>query len=356
MMKSAVNEVLGSLDQRSRDIFRRIVESYLNDGDPVGSRNLARILPQTLSPATIRNVMSDLEHLGLIYAPHISAGRLPTHIGLRFFVDAFLEIGDLPPDERKSIEAQVTAAGKNNSVENVLTEASQILSGLSRGAGLVLATKAEGALKHIEFVRLEPTRALAVLVMQNGDVENRVLELPPGVTASQLIEASNFLNAHIHGRTLSEARAELEKLKDQTRQALDALSQDLVEQGLAVWSGTASDQPSRLIVRGRANLLENIHAQEDIERLRHLFDDLETKDGMIQLLDLAEAGSGVRIFIGSENKLFSLSGSSLVVAPYRDAEQRIVGALGVIGPTRLNYARIVPMVDYTAQIVSRLLR
>lgn len=356
MIKAAVPEMPSSLDQRSRDIFRRIVESYLGDGEPVGSRNLSRLLPLALSPATIRNVMSDLEQLGLIYAPHVSAGRLPTQIGLRFFIDAFLEIGDLPPDERKSIETQVRAAGGGHSMENVLTEASQILSGLSRGAGLVLATKAEGALKHIEFVRLEPTRALAVLVTQSGDVENRILDLPPGVTTSQLTEASNFLNAHIQGRTLSEARSELALQKDETKQALDTLSQHLVEQGLAIWSGGGKDQPTRLIVRGRANLLENLHAQEDIERLRHLFDDLETTEGMIQLLDLAEAGSGVRIFIGSENKLFSLSGSSLIVAPYRDAEQRVVGALGVIGPTRLNYARIVPMVDYTAQIVSRLLR
>ncbi len=355
MTKPPAHEVLRSLDHRSRDIFRLIVDSYLNDGEPVGSRNLSRLLPHSLSPATIRNVMSDLEHLGLIYAPHVSAGRLPTQIGLRFFVDAFLEVGDLPPEERSSIEARVAAAG-DSSIENVLTEASQVLSGLSRGAGLVLAAKAEGALKHIEFVRLEPTRALAVLVMQNGDVENRVVTLPAGVSASQLVEASNFLNAHIHGRTLSEARSEMQKLTEETRRELDQLSQELVAQGLAVWSGAGSDQPARLIVRGRANLLENIHAQEDIERLRHLFDDLETKDGVVQLLDLAEAGSGVRIFIGSENKLFSLSGSSLVVAPYRDAEQRVIGALGVIGPTRLNYARIVPMVDYTAQIVSRLLR
>lgn len=355
MMKPATLETLNSLDQRSRDIFRRIVESYMNDGEPVGSRNLSRLLPHALSPATIRNVMSDLEQLGLIYAPHVSAGRLPTQIGLRFFVDAFMEIGDLSPDERNQIEAQVKAGG-HNSVESVLTEASQVLSGLSRGAGLVLATKTEGALKHIEFVRLDPKRALAVLVMQNGDVENRILDLPDGINPSQLIEASNYLNAHIQGRTLQEAQAELQALKDVTKQALDTLSQSLVEEGLAVWGGGGSDLPTKLIVRGRANLLENIHAQEDIERLRLLFDDLETQDGMIQLLNLAEAGSGVRIFIGSENKLFSLSGSSLIVAPYRDSEQRVVGALGIIGPTRLNYARIVPMVDYTAQIVSRLLR
>ncbi|MBN9138343.1 heat-inducible transcriptional repressor HrcA [Phyllobacterium sp.] len=356
MNKAVTPEPLQSLDQRSRDIFRRIVESYLGDGEPVGSRNLSRILPVTLSPATIRNVMSDLEHLGLVYAPHVSAGRLPTQLGLRFFVDAFMEVGDLSSDERNSIEAQVRAGGEAQSSENMLTQASQILSGMSRGAGLVLATKAEGALKHIEFVRLEPTKALAVLVTQSGDIENRVIDLPPGVTPSQLIEASNFLNAHIQGRTITEARVEIARLKDETQQALDVLSQHLVEQGLAVWGGTGGGQPPRLIVRGRGNLLDSINAEADLDRLRHLFDDLETKEGTIQLLDLAEAGSGVRIFIGSENKLFSLSGSSLVIAPYRDSEQRVIGALGVIGPTRLNYARIVPMVDYTAQLVSRLLR
>jgi heat-inducible transcriptional repressor len=355
MNKTAAPETLQSLDQRSRDIFRRIVESYLGDGEPVGSRNLSRILPISLSPATIRNVMSDLEHLGLVYAPHISAGRLPTQLGLRFFVDAFMEVGDLSKSERHSIEAQVRAS-ETQSAENVLTQASQILSGMSRGAGLVLAAKAEGALKHIEFVRLEPTKALAVLVTQSGDVENRVIELPVGVTQSQLIEASNFLNAHIQGRTITEARQEIARLKEETQQALDALSQHLVEQGLAIWGGDGGGQPARLIVRGRGNLLESVSAEADLERLRHLFDDLETKEGTLQLLDLAEAGPGVRIFIGSENKLFSLSGSSLVIAPYRDSEQRIIGALGVIGPTRLNYARIVPMVDYTAQLVSRLLR
>ena len=356
MTKPITDPDLQSLDLRSRDIFRRIVESYLHDGEPVGSRNLSRLLPSTLSPATVRNVMSDLEQLGLIYAPHISAGRLPTQQGLRFFVDAFMEVGDLSEDERRTIDTQVRASGGDISLEHMLTEASQLLSGLSRGAGVVLTAKNELPLKHIEFIQLDPTRALAVLVSQGGDVENRVVELPSGVTTSQLHEASNFLNAHIRGRTLVEARSEIERLKTETRQALDTLSQDLVEKGLAIWGGAESGVPARLIVRGRANLLENVTAQADLELLKHLFDDLETKDGLLQLLDLAEAGSGVRIFIGSENKLFSLSGSSLVVAPYKDKDARVVGALGVIGPTRLNYARIVPMVDYTAQMVSRLLR
>lgn len=356
MQKTFVPPNAGALDQRSRDIFKLIVESYLSEGEPVGSRNLSRILPQSLSPATIRNVMSDLENLGLIYAPHVSAGRMPTQTGLRFFVNGIMEIGDLSSEERRSIETQIKASGEGKPVESLLTEASQMLSGLSRGAGLVLATKSEAPLKHIEFIRLEPAKALAVLVSQSGDVENRVLDLPPGVTASQLTEATNFLNAHIVGRTISEASKEIRKLLKETRQELDGLSQKLVENGLAVWSGAYNDEPGQLIVRGRSNLLNNASAGEDLDRLKLLFDDLETKQGLLQFLDLAESGSGVRIFIGSENRLFSLSGSSLVVAPFRDTEQRIIGAVGVIGPTRLNYARIVPMVDFTAQLVSKLIR
>ncbi|MBX3583016.1 MAG: heat-inducible transcriptional repressor HrcA [Rhizobiaceae bacterium] len=356
MTKPVLDQNLQMLDMRSRDIFRRIVESYLRDGEPVGSRSLSRMLPSSLSPATVRNVMSDLEHLGLVYAPHISAGRLPTQQGLRFFVDSFMELGDLSEEERRAIEAQVKASGNGATLEQMLTEASQLLSGMSRGAGLVVTSTNEVALKHIEFIQLEPTRALVVLVSQNGDVENRVIELPAGITVSQLHEASNFLNAHIRGRTLAEARAEIARIQEETRSALDTLSRDLVDQGLAVWAGNEGSLPARLIVRGRANLLENVSAEADIELLRRLFDDLETQDGLIQLLGLAEQGSGVRIFIGSENKLFSLSGSSLVVAPYRDKDARVIGALGVIGPTRLNYARIVPMVDYTAQLISRMLR
>ncbi len=356
MTTPVADQTLQALDARSREIFRLIVDSYLREGEPLGSRSLARMLPQSLSPATVRNVMSDLEHLGLVYAPHVSAGRLPTHKGLRLFIDAFLELGDVSDEERKVIEAQMKASGSGATLEHMLTEASQLLSGLSRGAGLVVAGKSEAALKHIEFIQLEPTKALAVLVSQSGDVENRVIDVPVDVTASQLHEASNYLNAHIRGRTLSEAKIEIARLREETRAALDTLSQELVEKGLAVWAGSESDLPVRLIVRGRANLLENVTAQADIELIRHLFEDLETKDGLVQLLDLAEQGPGVRIFIGSENRLFSMSGSSLVVAPYRDKDSRVVGALGVIGPTRLNYARIVPMVDYTAQLISRMLR
>ena len=292
MSDPAVDQTLQALDTRSREIFRMIVDTYLKEGEPLGSRNLSRMLPHSLSPATVRNVMSDLEHLGLVYAPHISAGRLPTQKGLRLFIDAFLEVGDLSDEERNVIEAQMRGSPSGSSLEHMLTEASQLLSGLSRGAGLVLATKSETALKHIEFIQLEPTKALAVLVSQNGDVENRVVDLPAGVTAWQLHEASNYLNAHIRGRTLAEAKAEIIRLRDETKAALDTLSQDMVEKGLAVWSGAESDLPARLIVRGRANLLENVTAQADIELLKHLFEDLETKDGLMQLLDLAEEGSG----------------------------------------------------------------
>jgi heat-inducible transcriptional repressor len=345
---------LAALNERSREIFRRIVESYLTTGEPVGSRNLARLLPMTLSPASVRNVMSDLEHLGLIFAPHTSAGRLPTELGLRFFVDALMQIGDLTESERGSIEAQVAAAGSGKSLEAVLTEASQTLSGLTHSAGVVVTAQSNVRLKHIEFVHLEPERALAVLVAEDGQVENRVLNVPIGLPSSALVEAANFLNAHIRGKTLAELRAEIEKALKQGQAELDQLTQKIVGAGLASWSGGDSED-RKLIVRGHANLLEGLRALEDLERVRSLFDALETKREVIDLLGRAERGDGVRIFIGSENKLFSLSGSSTIVAPYRDSKGSILGVIGVIGPTRLNYARVIPMVDYTARVVSRLL-
>ncbi len=345
---------LAQLNERSREIFRLIVESYLATGEPVGSRNLSRILPMTLSPASVRNVMSDLEQLGLVYAPHTSAGRLPTETGLRFFVDALMQIGDLTEHDRKAIEAQVAGSGQSKSLETVLTEASGLLSGLSRAAGVVLTAKSNQRLKHIEFVRLEPERALVVLVTEDGQVENRVLNIPVGLPTSALIEAGNFLNARIRGRTLAEAKAEIEQRLKEGQAELDQLTQKIIAAGLASWSGGESDE-RKLIVRGQAHLLEDLKALADLERVRLLFDDLETRREVVDLLGRAEQAEGVRIFIGSENKLFSLSGSSTIVAPYHDASGHIVGVLGVIGPTRLNYARIIPMVDYTAKVVSKLL-
>lgn len=343
---------LAQLNERSREIFRYIVEGYLATGEPIGSRNISRIIPMTLSPASVRNVMQDLEQLGLVYAPHTSAGRLPTETGLRFFVDALMQVGDLTQDDRHKIEGQVAAAG--NSVDNVLTEASQLLSGLTHSAGVVLATKSNVRLKHIEFVRLEPERALVVLVAEDGHVENRILNIPVGLPTSSLVEASNFLNAHVRGKTLVEAKIDMERALEAARSELDNLTQRLIAEGLASWSGGAGDD-RRLIVRGHANLLDDLTALQDLERVRQLFDDLETKRGVTDLLGRAEGADGVCIFIGSENRLFSLSGSSTIVAPYRDAQGRIVGAIGIIGPTRLNYARVIPTVDFTAKVVSKLL-
>jgi heat-inducible transcriptional repressor len=345
---------LAALNERSREIFRQIVESYLATGEPVGSRNLSRLLPITLSPASVRNVMSDLEQLGLIYAPHTSAGRLPTELGLRFFVDALMQVGDLSEQERRSIESQFAGTRTAKSLEAVLTEASQMLSGLTRSAGVVLTAKNNVRLKHVEFVRLEPERALAVLVSEDGQVENRVLNIPSGLPTSSLIEAGNFLNARIRGKTLGELRSEIEKAVAEGQAELDQLAQKVISAGLASWSG-GEDEERQLIVRGHANLLEDLRALEDLERVRSLFDALETKRGVIDLLGRAERAEGVRIFIGSENNLFSLSGSSTIVAPYRNGKGRIIGVIGVIGPTRLNYARVIPMVDYTARVVSRLL-
>ncbi len=346
---------LANLDARSREIFRRIVDSYLSTGEPVGSRHLSRMLPMSLSPASVRNVMQDLEELGLIYAPHASAGRLPTQHGLRFFVDALLEFGDLGRAERARIDSQVRAAAEGGGFEGALAETTSLLSDLTGGAGVVLTSKTDLRLKHVEFVRLETNKALAVLVAEDGTIENRVIATPDGLPASALQEASNYLNARARGRTLSEATAEIEAARRKARQELDEIAARLVDAGLASWSG-ASEARDQLIVRGQANLLGDVRAAEDLERIRTLFADLETKTDVIDLLHRAESGDGVKIFIGSENKLFSLSGSSMIAAPLRAGDHRIAGVLGVIGPTRLNYGRIVPMVEYAAQVLGELRR
>ncbi|MFM2422134.1 MAG: HrcA family transcriptional regulator [Pseudomonadota bacterium] len=341
------------LDDRTRTIFRLIVETYIETGEPVGSRNLSRGLPMTLSPASVRNVMSDLERLGLIFAPHTSAGRLPTETGLRLFVDGMLEVGNLGPDERARLDAQVKAAG-GKAMDRVLSEAVELVSGLSECAGLVVVDKEVNRVKHVEFVGLEPGKALVVLVGEDQKVENRLIDLPRGLPPSALVEATNYLNARVRGLTLGEARIRIEAELTTAKAELDKLTQKVVKDGLATWAGALDDRKS-LIVRGQANLLKGVEADVDFVRIRQLFQDLEEKRDLIQLLGLAEQGDGVSIFIGSENKLFSLSGSSVIAAPFRDTENKIVGIVGVIGPTRLNYARIIPMVDYTARLVARLL-
>lgn len=339
------------LPARSALILREIVEAYVETGEPVGSRTLSRRLPLSLSPATIRNVMADLEEAGLIYAPHTSAGRLPTDRGLRLFVDGLLERGALTPEEEEAIAARCAARGR--SIEEVLEEASALLAGLSQAAGLVLAPKADAPLRHVEFVALGPGRVLVVLVGEDGSVENRIIETPPGIPPSALTQATNYVNARLAGRTLEEARRAIEEEIRQARTELDALASKVVEAGLATWSGGPSG--GALIVRGQARLLADVTALAQLEAIRTLFERLEAKETLLKLLELAQASEGVQIFIGAENRLFETAGVTMIVAPYRNARERVVGAIGVIGPTRINYGRIIPAVDYTAKVIGRLL-
>ena len=349
------------MGERSREVFRHLVEAFLASGEPVGSRTLSQRLPGALSPASIRNVMADLEVMGLLYAPHTSAGRVPTERGLRLFVDGLLEIGELAPDERVAIEARMSGSGRR--IEDVLIQATQSLAGLSRCAGLMLTAKQDSALKHVEFVAVRPGKALVIMVSEDGQVENRVIDTPAGLPVSALIEASNYLNARLAGRTIDAARAEILAELEGERAMLDSLTAKVVAEGLATLTQMAGAQMSgqfggddkMLIVRGQSHLLDSVEAQADIERVRTLFEDIERKNDLIRLLELAKEGDGLRIFIGSENRLFSLSGSSIVAAPYANAAGKIVGVIGVLGPTRLNYGRIIPMVDHTAKVIGRLL-
>ncbi|SMC56347.1 heat-inducible transcriptional repressor HrcA [Primorskyibacter flagellatus] len=345
-------KILGEMNDRSREVFRRVVEGYLDSGEPVGSRTLTRTLSEKVSAATIRNVMQDLEFLGLLDSPHVSAGRIPTQTGLRMFVDGLLEVGDLGDDDRQKLDATLTS--NTDDVSNALDRVSAALSGVTRGASLVLTPKHEAPIKHIEFVSLGHDRALVVLVFGDGHVENRLFSPPPGQTPSSMREAANFLNALIEGRTLSDLQREMKTEIDARRQEIDSLAREMVDSGIAVWTGEGHHH-ERLIVRGRSNLLGAEADEAELDRIRSLFDDLERKRDIAEFLELTEAGDGVRIFIGSENKLFSLSGSSLVVSPYMNSDRKIIGAVGVIGPTRLNYGRIVPIVDYTAQLVGKLI-
>ncbi len=344
--------LLQSLDERSRSIFREIVETYLETGEPVGSRTLSKS-GIGLSPASIRNVMSDLTELGLLDSPHISAGRMPTHIGLRLFVDGFLEIGEPVENDRGAIEDRLRASGRD--LQGVLKEASSLLSGLAGGAGLVSSPTRERPVRHVEFVPLATGEALCILVDELGEVENRLVPIPKGLPVTTLIEAGNYLAARMKGRTLREAATAIREEITERRAELDAAATSLVEKGLAEWAGEVPGEERALIVHGRANLLSDSRAAEDMEQVRQLFDILDRQQGLLDVLDSTREAEGVRLFIGAENRLFPLSGSSLIVAPYMNASRQVIGALGVIGPTRLNYARVIPMVDYTARIVSQIL-
>jgi heat-inducible transcriptional repressor len=343
--------VITELNERSREVFRMIVDAYVETGEPVGSRTLSRRGSLELSPASIRNVMADLEDAGLLFAPHTSAGRLPTDAGLRLFVNGLLELGGLSEEERASIDGRLVGSGR--SLAQALEEATAALSGLSRCAGLVVAPKTERrSLKHIEFVPLSPGRALVVMVTEDGLVENRLIDVPVGTPPAIMLTASNYLSARVIGRTIDEAKMAIAGDIESNRAQLDELTRRLVEAGLASWSG---DETSALIVRGQAKLLEDVTALADLERLRTLFDMLETKESMLRLLDATREGEGVQIFIGADNPLFGVAGCSVIVAPYADSREQVVGAIGVIGPTRINYARIIPLVDYTAKVIGKLM-
>ena len=347
-----LNNILTEMNDRSREVFQRVVEGYLQSGEPVGSRTLTRSLSENLSAATVRNVMQDLEYLGLLDSPHVSSGRIPTQMGLRMFVDGLLEVDGLAITDREMLDGTINENPKD--ISATLDKIGSALSGITQGASLVLSPKQESEIEHVEFVSLAHDRALVVLVFSNGHVENRLFQPPLGQTPSSLKEAANFLNSIMQGRTLSQAKEIIQKEISIRRQELDSLAAELVENGIVFWEAKGERQ-ERLIVRGRANLLENEAEEEELERIRLLFNDLERKQDIAEFLDLTEQSDGVRIFIGSENKLFSLSGSSLVVSPYMNSDKKVIGAVGVIGPTRLNYGRIVPIVDYTAQLVGKLI-
>jgi heat-inducible transcriptional repressor len=338
------------LNSRAREIFRLVVESYLASGLPVGSKTLAGERALNLSPASIRSVLAELESLGLLAAPHTSAGRMPTETGLRLFVDGMMQVAEPTAEERAAIERRLSEPGP---IEQALETVSLLLSDLSNAAGMVLVPRREPRLAQLNFVPLSAQRALAVLVGEDGHVENRVLDLGATVPPSVLEQAGNFINARLGGRTLAEAVQAVRREITAGHSQLDEASRNLVERGLAVWSEDAARRPV-LIVRGQANLLDEA-ALGDIERVRWLLDDLENKQSIAELLDSARQADAMRIFIGSENRLFALSGSSVIASPYRDREGRVVGVLGVIGPTRLNYARVVPMVDFTARSLGRLI-
>ena len=345
-------DILADMNARSREVFRCLVEGFLETGGPVGSRTITQSMSEQVSPATIRNVMQDLEFMGLLDSPHISAGRIPTELGLRMFVDSLLEVDDLTKDDRTKID--LSLATNEPDMGSMMDRIGLALSGITAGASLVLTPKHEAPIRHIEFVSLSQTRALVVLVFGDGHVENRLFTPPLGQTPSSMREAANFLNALAEGLTIGELQARIKDQISLRRQELNTLARAMVEDGLALWENEG-DSHERLIVRGRSNLLPDGADEAELERIRSLFDDLERKRDIAEFLDLAETGEGVRIFIGSENKLFSLSGSSLVVSPYMNSDRKIIGAVGVIGPTRLNYGRVVPIVNYTAELVGKLI-
>lgn len=342
--------MITELNERSREIFRYIVSSYLDTGSPVGSRTISKTLDMNLSPASIRNVMADLEDIGLLQSPHTSAGRMPTASGLRLYIDGLMEVGSLSKEERKHIEAECGVKGVP--MTEMVSNATNLLSNLSSCASLVVAPKVEKPIKQIQFVLLQPGKALIIMVMENGMVENRLMDVPLEISESALEQASNYLNAKLTGQTLNNVQKIIEQEIFEKKTALDSLTADMVAKGLAI---PQSSNDGHIIIRGQSHLLEDVKAIEDLERARTLLGYLEEQKNMLKIIDSVDDAQGVQIFIGTENQIFDQSGWSLVLSPYKNAEQKVVGAIGVIGPTRLNYDRIIPMVDYTSQVIARMI-
>lgn len=338
------------LNTRSRAILRLVADSYVSHGEAVGSRtlsqSLARMLGMELSPATIRNAMADLEEAGLLYSPHTSAGRLPTEAGLRLFVNNLLEVRPLDTGLQAEMEQLLDMDQQN--LPAILERAGQALSSLSQCAGLVAAPKKDKPFKQVEFVSLSAHQVLVVWVAQDGSVENRLVTIDQRLNASDLQRAGDYLNRHLHGKTIEQARTDILAEIAARRTELDSLTQALVEQGMVL----PTAEPGLLIVRGQGHLLNDVKEVSELDRLRKLFDTLEQRETMLRLVEQTHSADGVQIFIGAQNDLFNHSGCAMIVAPYKNKQQQVVGAIGVIGPSRLNYGRIIPMVDYTAKILS----
>ena len=331
------------MDRRAQTLLKTLIERYIADGQPVGSRTLSKYSGLELSPATIRNVMADLEDLGLIVSPHTSAGRVPTPKGYRLFVDTLLTVQPLQYDQTERIQGQL----RGDEPQRVLAQAASLLSNLSHFAGVVLTPRRSSLFRQVEFMRLSDRRILLIIVTPEGDVQNRILHTERDYTPSQLVEAANFINAHFAGLALESIRERLRGELASLRDDITVLMQRAIEA-----SGKALTEESEpVVISGERNLLGIADLSDNMERLRRLFDMFDQRSGLLQLLDASSHAHGVQIFIGGESKLVPMDQMSVVVAPY-EVDGKIVGTLGVIGPTRMAYERVIPIVDITAKLVS----
>lgn len=335
------------LDTRAQTLLKALVERYIADGQPVGSRALSKISGLDLSPATIRNIMADLEEMGFVASPHTSAGRIPTPRGYRMFVDTLLTVQVI---DETTVESKLQARRQANSPQKIIANAAQVLSSLSQFAGVVLTPRHESTFQQIEFLRLSERRILLVIVAPNGDVQNRLLHTDVDYTPAQLIQASNYINQHYAGLGFDEVRARIQGELRQLRDNMTELMQAAVEAGSDVMSENADD----VVISGERNLLSVTDLASNMTSLRKLFDLFEQKTSLMQLLDFSSKATGVQIFIGGESQLVPVDEMSVVTAPY-EVNGRIVGTLGVIGPTRMAYERVIPIVDITAKLLSNAL-